>query len=251
MKPSVPAVAVNLPIKWDTKHCNLSPVQLQKLEEGLQAVTRLVRDFPVRELLVAIEHFRRTTSWRVKTSLILTGETLVSLDDDPDLHPAFERCVANLVKAVHAYKDRMSRVTEVAKQSKGTHQDLEPTLDPDPATLDRACDEGDYRAFRTGLAGYEEPLRKRVGRWVERYPEVSSRIDKGLTINDVVEEVLLNAFEAYENRPRDVRFGVWLEGLIDPSLKELAAHPEQELENINLARSALSAGDGKPPASKQ
>jgi hypothetical protein len=249
MKPSVPSA--DLPTKWDTKHCHLSPTQLRKLEDGLEPVARLVRDFPLRELLVAIEHFPRSTSWRVKTTLILTGETLVSLNDDPDLHPAFERCVANLVKAAHAYKDRMSQVSEVAKQSKGTHQDLEPTVDPDPAAVERAWAEGDYAAFRTSLAGYEEPLRKRAGRWVERYPEISARIDKGLTINDVVEEVFLNAFEGYDHRPRDVRFGEWMEHLIDPSLKELAAHPDQELENIILARSALSAGDGRPRASKE
>jgi hypothetical protein len=70
MKPDVPAD--NLPIKWDTKHCRLSTVQQQKLEEGLEAVARLVRDFPISELLVVIEHFPRTTRWRVKTSLVLT-----------------------------------------------------------------------------------------------------------------------------------------------------------------------------------
>jgi ribosome-associated translation inhibitor RaiA len=193
MKPDVGSD--NLPIKWDTKHCRLSPAQQQKLREGLAPVARQVRDFPISELLVVIEHFPRTTRWRVKTSLVLTGETLVSLDEDSDLHPAFDRCVANLVQDVHAYKDRMSQVPEVAKQSKGTHQDLEPTVDPDPAAVDRAVKEGDYAAFRSATFGYEEPLRKRIGRWVERYPEISAQIDKSLKISDLVEEVFLNAFE--------------------------------------------------------
>jgi ribosome-associated translation inhibitor RaiA len=239
MKPDVGAV--KLLVKWDTKHFNLSAAVQRKLEEGLEAVFRVVRDFPVVELLVTIERFPRTLRWRVKTSLVLSGETLVSLDDDDELHPAFERCVANLVQAVRAYKDRMSLVSEVSKQEKGTRQDLEPTADPDPAAIDQAVTDGDYGAFRTATFGYEEPLRKRIGRWVERYPDVSARIDKGLKINDVVEEVFLDAFEKYPHRPPDVRLGDWLEGLIDPAIKELAAHPEQELENINLARSAWAA----------
>jgi hypothetical protein len=242
MKPEVPSA--NLPIKWDTKHCNLSPAQLLKLQEGLTLVARLVRDFPIRELLVAIEHFPRTTRWQVKTSLILTGETLVSQDQDDGLHPAFERCVANLIQDVHAYKDRMSQVPEIAKDSKGTHQELEPSLDPDTAAIERAVANGDYAAFRIGTLGYEEPLRKRVGRWVERYPETSARIDKGLKINDIVEAVFLDAFERYTDRPKGVRFGDWLEGLIDPALKDLMTHSDKELENISLARSALRAEGG-------
>jgi ribosome-associated translation inhibitor RaiA len=239
MKPDVPAV--HLPIKWDTKHFNLSAAQKRKLEEGLESVSRLVRDFPVVELLVSIEHFPRSTNWRVKTSLVLSGETLVSLDDGVDLHPAFERCVANLVNDVHAYKDRMSRVSEFAKQSKGTHQDLEPVPDPDPAAVEHSVADGDYGAFRTAMLGYEEPLRKRIGRWVERYPAVSARIDKDLKLNDLVEEVFLDAFEHYAHRPPGIRLGDWLVGLIDPAIKEVAAHPEKELENINLARSAWAA----------
>jgi ribosome-associated translation inhibitor RaiA len=245
MKPNVPAD--NLPIKWDTKHCRLSAADQRKLEEGLESVSRAVREFPVAELLVMVEHFPRTTRWQVKTSLVLTGETLVSLDEDDAMHPAFERCVANLLRAVHAYKDRMSQVSEVAKQSKGTHQDLEPTVDPDPAAVEQAVAEGDYAAFRRALFGYEEPLRKRIGRWVERYPQMSARIDKGLKIADMVEGVFLGAFERYPRRPQDVRLGDWLDALIDPALKELTTHLDEELENISLARSAWAAKERTRP----
>jgi hypothetical protein len=41
--------------------------------------------------------------------------------------------------------------------------------------------------------------------------------------------------------------GEWLQSLIDPAIKELSAHPEQELENINLARSAWAAQPGTGP----
>jgi ribosome-associated translation inhibitor RaiA len=243
MKPAV--TDRTLPINWDTRHCELSPADRQKLEANLEPVVRLVRDFPVSALHLQVEHFPRSTGWRVKMSLVLTGATLTSLDDDAELHPAFDRCVNNLVKDVHAYKDRMSQVEEVSKQAKGTHQEVEPTLDPDPAAVDRAVAEGDYAAFRTATFGYEEPLRKRVGRWVERYPEVSALIDRRIKIDDIVEAVFLDAFEAYEDRRlHDVRFGDWLERLIDPAVKALMAHPDKELENINLARSARVAENG-------
>jgi hypothetical protein len=230
-----------LPIEWDTRHCNLSAGVRGKLEEGLEAVGRLVRDFPVSNLHILVEQFQRTSTWHVKTTLQLPAEALVSLGEGEALNATFEGCIAKLIQNVHAYKDRMSRVAETAREVKGTRQDLEPTLSPDAPALERAVADGDYGAFRSVLLGYEEPLRKRIGRWVERYPEVNARIDHGLKIADLVEAVFLDAFEQYEHRPRGVRFGDWLEHLIDPAIKEMIAHPEQELENINLARSALGA----------
>jgi hypothetical protein len=156
--------------------------------------------------------------------------------------------VANLEKDVRAYKERMGRVPERQKQLKGTRQVLEPTVDPDPAALDAAVRAGDYAAFRAAAYGYEEPLRKRIGRWVERYPDVNARIGKTLEIEDIVEEVFLDAFEGYEQRPKEVRLGDWLEGLIDPAVKDLQQHPDEELENVRLARTAEEAELG-PEAS--
>jgi hypothetical protein len=80
---------------------------------------------------------------------------------------------------------------------------VDPSVDPDPAALDRAVGEGDYAGFRRAAFGYEEPVRRRVGRWVERYPKIAARIDRGLKIEDIVEAVFLDAFEGYDQRPRE------------------------------------------------
>jgi DNA-directed RNA polymerase specialized sigma24 family protein len=108
--------------------------------------------------------------------------------------------------------------------------------DPDTGVLGRAVQAGDYKAFRSALSGYEEWLRKRVGRWLQRYPEAEARIGRGLAIGDVVEEAYLHAYEHYGQRPTEVPFHQWLEGLIDPSWKVLVRHPEEERENASLAR---------------
>src|SRR5207237_10695219 len=110
--------------------------------------------------------------------------------------------------------------------------------------IDAAGADGRYAAFRTATFAYEEPGRKRAGRWVERYPEADVQIDKRLKIADIVEEVFLNAFENHGRRPEGVRFGDWLEGLIDPAVKELLKRPDAELENIRLARTARAAEKG-------
>ena len=107
--------------------------------------------------------------------------------------------------------------------------------------MDAAAKAADYPAFRAAIAPYEDAVRLRAGRWIERYPEVQGRMGRGLEVIDVVEGVFLAAFEEYEDRPAGVRFSGWLEGLIDPTVRAIAHHPEEELENINMARSACEA----------
>jgi DNA-directed RNA polymerase specialized sigma24 family protein len=72
---------------------------------------------------------------------------------------------------------------------------------------------------------------------VQRYPHAQARVGDGLAIGDLVEEVYLNAFERFGQRPAGpVSFTEWLEGLIDPSLKALLRHPDRESENASMAR---------------
>jgi ribosome-associated translation inhibitor RaiA len=238
------AHAYNMRIQFDPHQCQLAPREVEKMLAGLESLGEQVKNFPVSDLHVLIERNNRSNDYSVKTSLMLTGETLVSFDHDPMVYTAFERCVNNLIENVRAYKERLGNLEERSKQEKGTHQSLLPTTSTDPAAIDSAVAAGDYAAFRTATLPYEEPLRKRVGRWVERFPELDAQIDRGLKINDVVEEVFLTAFEDYGKRPPDERFGEWLEGLINPAVKELLQHRDRELENINLARSAVEAEGG-------
>jgi ribosome-associated translation inhibitor RaiA len=234
----------HLRIQLDAQQCDLSAAVITKMETSMNALRKQVEDFPVSDLHILVGRNGRSNDYSVKTSLVLPGGTLVSSEHSPQIHPAFEKCVHNLLEEVRAYKERMGLVAERQKQEKGTRQEVAPTLDPDLAALEAAVRDGDYAAFRAAAFGYEEPLRKRIGRWVERYPELDAQIDRRLKIADIVEEVFLDAFEGYAKRPREVRFGDWLAHLIDPAIKALAAHTDEELENINLARSARAAEQG-------
>jgi len=231
-------------VLFDTHHCKLTPAETGKMREGLDGLVRQVQHFPLSDVRVLVDRNQRSNDYSVKVTLLLDGATLVANDHDTALHAAFERCLNSLLQNVQAYKDRLERVPERQKRLKRTHQDLEPSVDPDPRALEAAVAAGDYAAFRLAAVGYEEPLRKRVGRWVERYPQVNAQIGRNLEVADIVEEVLLSAFEGYMERPRENRFGDWLEALIDPAVKTLQGRREEELENISLARSAVEAEQG-------
>lgn len=226
----------NLRIELDTKNCELSPATLAKYEAGLEPLREPVKKFPVSDLNITVAYQPRTETYRVKTTLALPGRTLAAGDIDRYPYTAFERCVRKLIRRLLAYQDEMAGTDELSKHQKGTQHLVVPEQEPDIPVIEAAVKSGDYSVFRDAMYVYEEPVRKRIGRWVERYPEVERRLSIDLTLADMVEEVFLNAFEYWDERPSNVPLGEWLEQLIDPSLKLLSEHPSEELENIQFAQ---------------
>ncbi|MEX0704653.1 MAG: hypothetical protein WD069_21315 [Planctomycetales bacterium] len=225
-----------LRIELDTKQCELSPGEIAHMEKDLGPLRRVAGDFPISDLYITVIHHPPSKNFHVKTALVLTGKTLFTGDRDEAVHPAWERCVWKLVRKVEAYKAQLESVAEVSKRQKGTRQEVAAEQLPDHQALRQAFESGDYAAFRAALLPFEESLRKRIGRWVQRYPDMQAMIDVEVSIEDIVEEVFLNAFEQFGRHPEEVSPGEWLEGLIDPSIKALLRHPDDELENVAMAR---------------
>src|SRR5947209_15665763 len=234
----------NLLVDLDMKHCNLAPDVLTRMEGALAPLGEMVQHFPVSKLHVLVSYRHRTTDYVVRTSLILSGETLVSSNHHPEVYTAWGHCIETLVRELQGYKDRLGNVPERAKQQEGTHHELVPTTVPDGEAVEAAVREGDYTAFRNALSGYDGPVTAQVGRWVERYPQVAARLGNGLAISDIVEDVFLTAFEDYDHRPKEVRFGEWLGHLIDPAVKAMATHPDTEPEHVHMVRLARQAETG-------
>lgn len=231
----------NLRIELDTKHCELSAEEIERLERGLQPLRKPVEKFPVSALYVTIEFFERSNDYRVKTVLQLPGTALATGDLEKEYYTAFERCVRKMVHKVLAYEGQLDDAEDRSKHLKGTRHEVTPTSDVDIAAVQQAVEQTDYAAFRSQLSMYEEPVRKRIGRWIQRYPDIEAQLDERFTLEDVVEEVFLNAFERFEDRPEAVPLGTWLEHLIDPSLRIISRDTREELDNISFARSLRGA----------
>lgn len=225
-----------LRIQLDTKHCSLRAHEIAKMEESLDTLRTRAQQFPINDLYVTVTHYPRTGDYHVKTSLVLTGRTLFTGDRDVLVHPAFVRCVRKLVSKLDAYLEALSNKPAIAKQEEGTQIEVVPNAAPDSRQLEQSVAEGDYAAFRRATDVYEEPVRRRVSRWINRYPQLAARLGDSLSVDDAVEEVFLNAYERFNERPQSLRLGQWMEDLIDPSLRALSEHPDEELESISLAR---------------
>jgi ribosome-associated translation inhibitor RaiA len=226
----------NLHIELDTKNFELSPAEIKKIEEAIDPLREPVAKFPVRDLYLTVEHHQHSGRYQVKAALQLPGRGLTTGGIDEHLMPAVQQCVFRLLHKLVAYEERMEGVEETSKREEGTRHDVVPTQQVDPQAIDNAVRAGDYRKFRRLVSVYEEPLRGRVGRWIERYPQVAAQLQEQVYLEDIIEEVFLTAFDEYDKRPQAVMFGDWLEGLIDPSVRLVSRAEDEELENISFAR---------------
>lgn len=227
-----------LQVHFDAHECEPSRDELDRMADDLDSLARQVGNFPVADARVLIEWNGRNNEYAVKLTLILPNEVLVTSDHDPVLHAAFGRALSSLERTVQEYKGRLDRMPERHRTANGTDHTVAPDVVPDAAALDDAAAAGDYPAYRAAVAPYQDALRARVGRWVERDPAVQGMMGNGLGTIDVVEGVFLAAFEAHPKRHPEVPYGEWLEGLIDPTVKAIQQNPAKELENINMARAA-------------
>ena len=227
----------NLRLELDTKGCELSPAEIEQMEGDLDSLSKLTKEMPVSDLHVTVAFFQHSGEYHVKTTLVTPGKQLFTGEHDTVSHAAYQRCVRKLVQKLRAYKDRMeTHGGERGKLAEHTHSELNPDTLPELSALEESVDAGDFARFREELSGFEGPLRDRVGRWVQRYPEVDAEVGERLPVAEIVEEVFLNAFDRFAERPNQMRLGDWLEGLVDPSIRSLLRHPEEELEAVSFAR---------------
>jgi ribosome-associated translation inhibitor RaiA len=233
---------------FDVHQYKLSEDERNRLENSLDGLRKMVEHFPVADLHILIEGNARSNDVSVKLTLILPGNTLVTNDHDAVLTAAFDRSLAALADAVGRYKARLDGEGERQKLEKGTAHDLLPTQSLDLAAIERAVAAGDYAAFRTALLPFEDGVQARAGRWVQRFPEYEARIGREVKMSDVTEEIFLTAFDQYDARPAGLPLSEWLENLIGPGVKALMTNTTEEMENINQARSALSATQSPRPS---
>jgi ribosome-associated translation inhibitor RaiA len=231
----------DLRIETDAGHLTISPAEQAKMDTDLGTLKKMIAHFPAPQLKIEFSQQSPSTV-RVGAGLRLAGRTLFAAGEANTLHAAWDSTIRRLIDKVRAFKDQLGHVPQRQKEAEGTMHEIVPSMPPDAQAIDRAVSQLDYGAFRAAMVVYEEALEKRVGRWIERYPEAEAQLGDGLLISEVAEEVFLNAFDQYHHRPASLRLGQWLENLIDPSIQTLLHDGGQEKENVSFVQSANDAG---------
>jgi len=225
-----------LHIELETQECNLPFDELTRLQEPLDRVAQEINNLPS-DLKVKVVHHPSSDRFHVSADLRLPRRSIFTGDWDPYLDTAAQRCLRKLIRKIEAYQHEPDREADRrAERVSASHREIVAPESPDTGGLAEAADARDYHRFRQLLAGHDDWLRLRVGRWLQRYPAVNAQVGKRIAIGDLVEEVFLNAFETYQERPNHQTLSDWLDELIDPSLRALWVNGEEE-ENISFARS--------------
>lgn len=228
-----------LRIEVKTHGFELRPDEFTSIETCLNKIRDAIADFPTKNLIITIFYHHRPEDFHVKTSLTLPSGTLFTGERNKVLYPAIESCVDKLLAKVERLKQQFESKEETTKQAIGTHHTLETTLDFDTKDLEDAIFFQDYLRFRRGLDGFEPALTEKIGRWVQRYPEIEEQFSDGILISDIVEDVFYHAYEHFNERSPDVPPGLWLESLVDPTIQDLLHFPESEFVNICYAKHRL------------
>jgi ribosome-associated translation inhibitor RaiA len=226
----------HLHVQFEAKEYQIPPDELERMEHSLEPVGIAVEEFPGSDLRIKVVYHPARQEYHVEAKLKMPGRTIQTGDWDTYLDVAFQRVVRKLTRKAENYRDHPDqRAVELAEQRAEIEQALLVPEDPYAGPLGEAVAAGDYRDFRNRLSPYDDWLNRRAGRWVQRFPEAEARLRRDFVISDLVEEVYLNAFERFAHRPTDVAFHEWLDSLLDPSLKMLLAHPDEETENARMA----------------
>jgi hypothetical protein len=226
-----------LEVEIETKECDLPADELARIQEPLDQIGQAVGDLPAR-LNVTIVYHPRSQRYHVEAAVRLPRRSLFTGEWDGYLDAALLRSLRKLMRKIEAYKEEPDRDADVrAQRVEAMNRDIVAPQDPAVGPLAEASAAGDYRRFRHLLGDYEEWLRLRVGRWLQRYPAANAELGRRLAIGDLVEEVFLNAFEHFQERPTIKPLHEWLDELIDPSLQALLHDAVEERESVSQARS--------------
>lgn len=238
-----PDESYDLRVEIDTENCEISPFDEEKMQRDFEHLARLIENFPVADLHVRIVGHPRSNDYHVKTSLKLPGRTIFTGERHELLYTAFNRCARKLEQKVKTYKAKLGQAPERERAVEGKVHDVRPQQEPDANAIEEAVATRDFERFRDALSVYDDSLDLRIGRLIERYPEIAAELGETITISDIREEVYLNAFESFDVRPAD-RLGNWLEGLIEPSLRAVVDRPAITREEVEYSREIRGATDG-------
>ena len=232
----------HLQIEIDAKECRIPEDVRARMQPGLDRLGQAVHDFPASQLWLTIVFHPRTSVYHAQAKLKVPGETIITGHRDAYLDIAMQGCMEKVIHRVEAYKADPDHdaVKHAERQAKLANAVIAP-VEPDAGKLGQAFQSGDYEAFRRALLGQEEVLRKRVGRWVQRYPGVQAEVGNTFEIADLVEEVFLIAFEKYADRPTHIGLHEWFDSLIDTAVKSFWQNPDDQ------AAASFAQTIGRPP----
>jgi ribosome-associated translation inhibitor RaiA len=225
----------------DSKECAIPEQTRMHFQEQLDDLGRWLTDFAASELAVNVIYHSKSDVFHAEAKLKVPGRTITVGHYEKSIDEAIKRCLEKATRRVEGYimdpdREALDAADRRARRDDAAVGSREPDLD----ALAKSVRDQDYRTFRNAIQLDDEFVRLRVGRWVQRYPEIQQEIGRSFEIADLVEEVFLIAFEKHRERPPHMNLRDWLESLIDPAVKAYYRDPA-EREAVSFAQTLANS----------
>jgi len=221
----------------DSKECEIPEQIRMQFQDWLAELGPRLHEFASSQLAVNVIYHPKSDVFHAEAKLKVPGQTITTGDYEKSIEEAVKRCLDKATRRVEAYLMNPNREALQQAERRATLDDgVIGSLEPDLDELAQAVKAQDYRAFRNAIQLDDEFVRMRVGRWVQRYPEIEQEIGRSFEIGDLVEEFFLIAFDKHGERPPHMSLHDWLDALIDPAVKAYYHNPE-EREAVSYAQS--------------
>jgi len=229
----------HLHVTLTSKECPIPEQIRMQLQDWLDRLGKTVQEFASSDLTINVIYHPKSDIYHAEAKLKVPGQTITTGDYEKSIEEAMKRCLDKAVRRVAAYRLNPDReALEQAERRAHLDDVVKASPEPDVGQIGEAVKNQDYQAFRTLLGTHDTFVRMRVGRWVQRYPEIQQEVGRSFEIGDMVEEVFLIAFDKYAERPPHFGMQEWLESLIDPAVKAYFYNPE-EREAVSYAQSLV------------
>src|SRR5262249_48381098 len=147
----------HLRVTLEAKECSIPQDELARMQGSLDQLGEAVREFRGVELWLNVIRHPRSSVYHVEARLKAPGKTFASGDEDASRATAFQRCVRKRTEKVRSSREPPTRAAEEqARRLDHLNNAIVAPEDPADGPLGKAVTDGDYRAFRTALSGYEE-----------------------------------------------------------------------------------------------
>ncbi|MFO0980653.1 MAG: hypothetical protein U1E76_02720 [Planctomycetota bacterium] len=181
------------------------------LNHAKERLQRVLEKFPVKAVQVTVEHHARSDDYHIKMSCHLPKRTLFTGERGHRFDSVLDRCADKIIHKVDHFKKVLEHKSSFAE----ARHAKERTFKVDVSDLERLAEIGDFGGFRDQLIGFQGLLAADVRRKINGTGGLPPDIDEGQAVEDITEGVILDAFNRFANRPRDVDAYAWMVSLID------------------------------------
>jgi len=185
------------------------------LAHSHQRLERVLEKFPVKHVQVTVVYHARTNDFHIKMSCHLSKRTLFTGERGYRFDSVLDKCTDKIVHKL----DHFKKVLEHKGSFAEARHVKERTFKVNVLELERCAEVGDFGGFRDQLIGFQGMLSAEVRRRLDSGSGLPSDVDHDLALEDIAEGVVLDAFNRFANRPRDVDAHTWIFSLIDGELE--------------------------------